>query len=1384
MPLFALQHLMVAFSAHPLNMEKTDLLNPCFRNHDGFDNVHQCNVDMDLNWRYAIAKMASNIKSEGISPYNVCPHLKKDEKLRNFILKIRDYVHWRTGGEKKAYQLSLTTSGEQYVGLNIFMAGGGTSVSQDVTIFVYGGLLEDGTEYFDCGVETCNSLTDEVSADIGGDEPFNIDLSTTFAFSITHSFVDKWENILGAAFSKQKTTSAFKGGGIGGAGISVAHDWFDGEYFSDDDTLPTKCRELGFIYNGARRGSLICPRMFTKIIPCDNSLCKIANAAASVVVGGVDVVLSPLRNGDSPYCICPYLWSSLYKGDTSKSFDKMEAEYRDSGKIQEQQFNDIGIQILGDLADAAGVSRDEFVERFYDGNVHRDKVFFGGFLGNPVDVEERYGPYSQDPYGSFNGWGVDLNIDISLGKGSFTFEPYVSMGVGKEFGISKCFAERDSDSTAGAICHYGAYYYDNSGKQKCYKKDDDVPSYSKVTPDAHVRRRELFIQAAAEWVGDKIEEGAESVEEWVTDYGEDAVQPAIQYLEGDMYQCPPGTNIMAGTCYECIPGIEWQNQEGQTSCNTCSRYNYASSRTTPCTNSCPENTFSFEYGLNYDSDETLKEYVKIIEDAGKTTFDASDVCFPCSAYFVDRVNVETVNNEKVCVKDCFKFKVSENGVCRTCNLGEYGENNVCKKCPPGRRGVSNVLEDRWQVTDTWDVEVGGDNQIGNHCTDCSVGKYNDVSGQTTCKYCPAGYYQNRVGQTSCIPCPAGYFQDQTGMTYCKPCSAGTFNRDIAQTECKPCPVFHLQNEQGQRSCKFYYHGILLSAGTLPVFHYLKEGSASISNTASCPHGTQAINTKIARAFHSEDASIKKWVNENIEVCNHCPMGRATQGVFDMNIDFPLYGKQDPVSKIRNISHFDEWYHEFISPPASINTPCKALKCPPGQSSVRGSASCFQCTIRPFVGISEKDFVPDKDVLHPFRCDEETGCTVKDSSNSLYRKLDRSIYRTVKNGNVKMATNMDPLHLMSDDTKEYWIWKMGSSGYLKLVEINGLVRKKYYTNKRLCVCPLGYYGYEPFCTPCEKGTYLNVWGSQHCVACPRSTYADEVASVECKSCAVGKEITTEGSTENVCTNCNAGTFRNESMPICDDCWQNSFSPPGQSVCTECSNGTYVNERGKVSQDDCQACGVGTTAMFVEGIDIFDENTKNCIDCPSNSYSTGSGCVPCSSGTFVGSNNDLIVTHLHESVEEKTVESGMGLVGAQVCEACPNGFSTRNTNHFWLHQTTEFNTALGAVDTPGIGDGTDLEIEGAYSRSGCIRCPAYTRSIRGICEECPKGYESNYMEGFFDSYIGACNKCTDKGMIDHDENPRTACRMCPPNTTFVNGSCLCNDGYFLHERYYIN
>jgi hypothetical protein len=128
----------------------------------------------------------------------------------------------------------------------------------------------------------------------------------------------------------------------------------------------------------------------------------------------------------------------------------------------------------------------------------------------------------------------------------------------------------------------------------------------------------------------------------------------------------------------------------------------------------------------------------------------------------------------------------------------------------------------------------GEESINGICSNCSVGRYKNVTGDSLCIACEAGRYQSLNASTSCITCPSGYYcplissaigsstpsvcyggNSTSGGTSllscnrcytgyysrlssngwpCTSCAAGNYSDSLASIECKKCPAGNLLNQ--------------------------------------------------------------------------------------------------------------------------------------------------------------------------------------------------------------------------------------------------------------------------------------------------------------------------------------------------------------------------------------------------------------------------------------------------------------------------------------------------------------------------------------------------------------------------------------------------------------
>ena len=73
------------------------------------------------------------------------------------------------------------------------------------------------------------------------------------------------------------------------------------------------------------------------------------------------------------------------------------------------------------------------------------------------------------------------------------------------------------------------------------------------------------------------------------------------------------------------------------------------------------------------------------------------------------------------------------------------------------------------------------------CTTCEVGRFcPDVDGLSESTACTVGHYQNKTGESSCLPCPAGHNCADVSATP-QPCPAGSISSQ-GVAECSAAQV--------------------------------------------------------------------------------------------------------------------------------------------------------------------------------------------------------------------------------------------------------------------------------------------------------------------------------------------------------------------------------------------------------------------------------------------------------------------------------------------------------------------------------------------------------------------------------------------------------------------
>ena len=341
--------------------------------------------------------------------------------------------------------------------------------------------------------------------------------------------------------------------------------------------------------------------------------------------------------------------------------------------------------------------------------------------------------------------------------------------------------------------------------------------------------------------------------------------------------CPVGhrCSFITSAPMKCSKGY-YQDQIGQTSCKRCKggEYNVQTGRSTKC-DICP---VGHRCGFIYSAPmKCSKGYYQ--DQIGQTS------CKRCKG---GEYNVQTGRSTKCdicpvghrcgfiysapmkCSKGYYQDQIGQTS-CKRCKGGEYstqtGRSTKCDICPVGHR-CSFITSAPMK---------------------CSKGYYQDQIGQTSCKRCKGGEYNVQTGRsTKCNICPVGHrcsyitaapvkcrtgkYQDQTGQTSCKWCKDGEYNIQIGRsTKCDICPAGHrcwyvnvapvkcrtgkYQDQTGQRTCKWCKNGQ----------YSLQTGSTECE---SCPAGSRCpyVDTKpipCGKGEYSPAESVK---------CLPCPPG--------------------------------------------------------------------------------------------------------------------------------------------------------------------------------------------------------------------------------------------------------------------------------------------------------------------------------------------------------------------------------------------------------------------------------------------------------------------------------------------------------------------------------
>ena len=243
----------------------------------------------------------------------------------------------------------------------------------------------------------------------------------------------------------------------------------------------------------------------------------------------------------------------------------------------------------------------------------------------------------------------------------------------------------------------------------------------------------------------------------------------------------------------CQPGT-YQDQTGQTSCKKCPYNTFSIAEASSCGTECPTGRYA---------------------------------------------NLETAGCD-FCGYGTYNDQVGSFSSCKDCDSGFYNDDEIGKSTPCTKT-CPQKLPEFLPTEPTGDkkacVLIGKQANIvvNSESIICQPGKYQDQTGQTTCKDCSSGKF-SVAGSSSCDfdanSCPLGtrattlnilQRSPNSGSHYCNnrcrmfnhlskyvgqslyacsiTCQPGTYQDDTGQTRCKDCTIGRSQNQSGMSYCK-------------------------------------------------------------------------------------------------------------------------------------------------------------------------------------------------------------------------------------------------------------------------------------------------------------------------------------------------------------------------------------------------------------------------------------------------------------------------------------------------------------------------------------------------------------------------------------------------------
>ena len=275
------------------------------------------------------------------------------------------------------------------------------------------------------------------------------------------------------------------------------------------------------------------------------------------------------------------------------------------------------------------------------------------------------------------------------------------------------------------------------------------------------------------------------------------------------------------------------------------------------------------------------------------------------------------------------------GVCSVCPENMYcTSSNGTFHCPEhsnssvGTRSLSDCL-----------CQAGYQGTNGSICTECAVGSYKDVVGDSPCLSCPNNTYTDIAAASSCLSCPEHTFSYGISSTSRDDCVCLAGFSSANSSECTACGAGEYKTRVGDGSC------LMCAAGTY---------SSAIAATASCmscpqnsmsPVGSKSLEDCVCDIgyegggnMHCKECDTGSYKNETgMDRCHLCHPNTYSDTRHASNCsDCPLNTKSGPSAGTKSIV-------DCLCVPGykRTNAGCKACG-PSTYSDVAGATSCSPC----------------------------------------------------------------------------------------------------------------------------------------------------------------------------------------------------------------------------------------------------------------------------------------------------------------------------------------------------------------------------------------------------------------------------------------------------------